>query len=85
MLPKLVETIAKSIYCILNRVTSNEIIEILKVLPNEFTGSIFFHCDPTASHYLILMDTIFDVKNFVNEIIWKRQASYKDTKQARNT
>jgi site-specific DNA-methyltransferase (adenine-specific) len=37
------------------------------------TGSIYLHCDPAASHYLkIIMDQIFDVKNFRNEIIWKR-------------
>ena len=35
------------------------------------TGSIYLHCDPTASHYLkLLMDTIFGRKNFRNEIIW---------------
>ena len=35
------------------------------------TGSIYLHCDPTASHYLKeLMDAIFGRKNFRNEIIW---------------
>ena len=35
------------------------------------TGSIYLHCDPTASHYLkIIMDVIFSPKNFRNEIIW---------------
>jgi adenine specific DNA methylase Mod len=35
------------------------------------TGSIFLHCDPTASHYLkIVMDVIFDKVNFRNEIAW---------------
>ncbi len=35
------------------------------------TGSIYLHCDPTASHYLkLLMDAIFGRKNFRNEIIW---------------
>ena len=35
------------------------------------TGSIYFHCDPTASHYIkIIMDGIFGKKNFVNEIVW---------------
>ncbi|MBV9020234.1 MAG: site-specific DNA-methyltransferase, partial [Ktedonobacteraceae bacterium] len=37
------------------------------------TGTIYLHCDPTASHYLkLLMDSIFDVRNFRNEIVWKR-------------
>ena len=35
------------------------------------TGSIYLHCDPTASHYLkILMDSVFGPENFRNEIIW---------------
>lgn len=35
------------------------------------TGSIFLHCDPTASHYLkMIMDVIFGENNFRNEIIW---------------
>ena len=35
------------------------------------TGSIFLHCDPTASHYLKqMMDAIFGRKNFMNEIVW---------------
>lgn len=37
------------------------------------TGSIYLHCDPTASHYLkLLMDGIFGRGNFQNEIVWKR-------------
>ena len=37
------------------------------------TGSIYLHCDPTASHYLkTLMDAIFGAVNFRNEIVWKR-------------
>ena len=35
------------------------------------TGSIYLHCDPTASHYLkMLMDAVFDRRNFKNEIVW---------------
>ncbi len=45
------------------------LIELKRVLKS--TGSIYLHCDPTASHYLkILMDSIFGVKNYKNEIIW---------------
>jgi DNA modification methylase len=37
------------------------------------TGSVYLHCDPTASHYIkVMMDGIFGHKNFRNEIIWKR-------------
>ena len=35
------------------------------------TGSIYLHCDATASHYLkILMDAVFGAKNFMNELVW---------------
>jgi len=45
------------------------LIELRRVLKN--TGSLYLHCDPTASHYLkIILDTIFGKKNFQNEIIW---------------
>ena len=37
------------------------------------TGTLYLHCDPTASHYLkIILDTIFGPTNFRNELIWKR-------------
>ena len=48
------------------------------------TGSIYLHCDPTASHYLkVLMDSIFGASNFRTEIIWKRSSAHSDTKQGR--
>ena len=46
------------------------------------TGSIYLHCDPTASHYLKLMlDTIFGGENYRNEIVWKRTSSHNDAKR----
>ncbi len=46
------------------------------------TGSIYLHCDPTASHYLKgIMDAIFSVDNFRNEIIWQRTNAHNDGKQ----
>jgi DNA modification methylase len=43
------------------------------------TGSIYLHCDPTASHYLkMLMDAVFGPENFRNEIIWKRTSGHSD-------
>jgi DNA modification methylase len=48
------------------------------------TGSIYLHCDPTASHYLkLLMDAIFGPENFRNEITWKRSSAHNDAKQGR--
>ncbi len=47
------------------------LVELRRVLKP--TGSLYLHCDPTASHYLkVMLDTIFGVENFRNEIIWKR-------------
>jgi DNA modification methylase len=45
----------------------------------KLTGSIYLHCDPTASHYLkVLMDAVFGPQNFRNEIIWKRTSSHSN-------
>lgn len=45
------------------------------------TGSIYLHCDPTASHYIkVMMDGIFGHRNFENEIIWKRTTTHSDSK-----
>src|SRR5438552_12410122 len=42
------------------------------------TGSIYLHCDPTASHYLkILMDGVFGPEHFRNEIVWLRSKNPK--------
>ncbi|WP_226661173.1 DNA methyltransferase [Alteriqipengyuania lutimaris] len=49
------------------------LIELHRVLKD--TGSLYLHCDPTASHYLkLLLDGIFGPRLFVNEIIWERTA-----------
>ena len=48
------------------------------------TGSIYLHCDPTASHYLkLLMDAVFGKENFRTEITWKRTSAHSDTRQGR--
>ena len=45
------------------------LVELRRVLKD--TGSIYLHCDPTASHYLkMLMDAVFKATNFRNEIAW---------------
>ncbi len=50
------------------------LVELHRVLKP--TGSLWLHCDPTASHYVkILLDAIFGGENFQNEIIWKRTGS----------
>ena len=46
------------------------------------TGSIYLHCDPTASHYVkALMDAVFGHQNFRNEIIWKRTSAHSSAKR----
>jgi adenine specific DNA methylase Mod len=46
------------------------------------TGSLYLHCDTNASHYLkILLDGIFGVQNFQNELIWKRTSAHSDGRQ----
>ncbi len=58
------------------------LVELHRVLKP--TGSLYLHCDPTASHYLkIILDTIFEPQNFRSEIIWKRSSAHSDTKQGR--
>ncbi|MYC07980.1 MAG: site-specific DNA-methyltransferase [Chloroflexi bacterium] len=45
------------------------------------TGSIYLHCDPTASHYIkALMDAVFGHANFRNEIIWRRTSAHNNAK-----
>ena len=45
------------------------------------TGSIYLHCDPTASHYIkVMIDAIFGHENFINEIAWKRTSTHSDSK-----
>jgi DNA modification methylase len=56
------------------------LIELRRVLKP--SGSIFLHCDMTASHYLkLLMDSVFEVKNFRNEIIWKRTHAHSGARR----
>ena len=56
------------------------LIEMRRVLRKD--GSIYLHCDPTASHYLKqLMDAVFGIENFRNEIVWKRTSAHSDAKR----
>ena len=56
------------------------LMEMRRVLRED--GSIYLHCDPTASHYLkALMDAIFGSKNFQSEITWQRTSSHNDSKR----
>jgi site-specific DNA-methyltransferase (adenine-specific) len=56
------------------------LIELHRVLKP--TGSLYLHCDPTASHYLkILLDAVFGIDQFLNEISWKRTSAHSSSKR----
>lgn len=61
------------------------LIELHRVLKPE--GSLYLHCDPTASHYLkLLLDAVFGAERFRNEITWKRTTAHSDgARYGRNT
>src|SRR5207237_822725 len=51
------------------------LVELRRVLKP--TGSLYLHCDPTASHYLkLLLDGVFGPENFRSEIIWRRSSGH---------
>ncbi len=53
------------------------LLEMRRVLKD--TGSIYLHCDDTATHYLkLLMDAVFGAGNFLNEIVWQRTSAHND-------
>jgi site-specific DNA-methyltransferase (adenine-specific) len=56
------------------------LVELHRVL--KLTGSIYLHCDPTASHYIkLLMDAVFGADHFRNEIIWKRTTAHSSAQK----
>jgi adenine specific DNA methylase Mod len=56
------------------------LVELHRVLKD--SGSLYLHCDPTASHYLkLVLDAVFGGERFVNEITWKRSHAHSDAKQ----
>ena len=59
------------------------LVQLRRVL--EPTGSLYLHCDPTASHYLkIFLDAVFGPQQFRNEIIWKRTSAHSDASRYGN-
>jgi site-specific DNA-methyltransferase (adenine-specific) len=56
------------------------LVELHRVLKP--TGSLYLHCDPTASHYLkVILDTIFGPENFRSEVVWKRTSAHSSAKR----
>ncbi len=61
---------------------ANRLLELHRVLKP--TGSLYLHCDPTASHYLkILLDSVFGKEGFKSEINWRRSSAHNDAAQGR--
>ena len=59
---------------------ANRLLELHRVLKP--TGSLYLHCDPTASHYLkIVLDGVFGKDAFRSELIWKRTSSHNSAKR----
>ncbi len=59
---------------------SIRLVELRRVLRP--TGSLYLHCDPTASHYLkLVLDAVFGFDRFVSEIVWKRTNVHSDAKR----
>ncbi len=56
------------------------LIELHRILKS--TGSLYLHCDPTASHYLkVILDQIFGPENFRSEVVWKRTSAHSSAKR----
>ena len=85
------ERVSTAIEALLNLIDRNQmmaylvmmtarLVELHRVLKS--TGSLYLHCDPTASHYLkIVLDAVFGPLNFKNEIIWRRSGSHGKVKR----
>jgi site-specific DNA-methyltransferase (adenine-specific) len=59
---------------------AQRVVEMHRVLKD--TGSLYLHCDPTASHYLkVVLDEIFGKDNFITEIIWSYAWGVRTTKR----
>ncbi len=79
------EKVSTAIEALMNLIDRNQMMAYLVMMTARLvelrrivksTGSLYLHCDPTASHYLkIVLDAIFGPENYRNEIIWQRAPS----------
>lgn len=59
---------------------TGRLVELHRVLKP--TGSLYLHCDPTASHYLkVVLDAVFGLVHFMSEVIWKRTSAHNRTRR----
>ncbi len=83
--------VATAIEALLNLIDRNQMMAYLVMMTARLvelhrvlkpTGSLYLHCDPTASHYLkLILDTIFGGENYRNEIVWKRTSAHNDARR----
>jgi len=84
------ETVARMIEAMRHFIGANQMMAYLVMMAARLVelhrvlktgGSLYLHCDPTASHYLkVVLDTVFGPQNFQSEIIWKRYGAHNDSK-----
>lgn len=80
LLDLLVRTLGKNSLSAYLVMMTIRLIELYRVLKS--TGSLYLHCDTTASHYLkVILDLIFDAGNYRNQITWKRTSNHSDAKK----
>ena len=85
------EKVSTAIEALLNLIDRNQMMAYLVMMTARLvemrrvlkpTGSLYLHCDPTASHYLkIVLDAIFGPTSFRNEVVWKRTSTHSDAKR----
>ena len=85
------EKVSTAIEALMNLINRNQMMAYLVMMTARLvelhrvlkpTGSLYLHCDPTASHYLkIVLDAIFGPIRFRNEIIWKRTSAHNDARR----
>lgn len=80
-MPRNVRTLLRALHDVLIESDSDLLAYLTMMTPRlvamhhvlKSTGSLYLHCDPTASHYLkAVLDAVFGSRNFRNEVIWKR-------------
>jgi len=85
------EKVSTAIEALMNLIDRNQMMAYLVMMTARLvelhrvlkpTGSLYLHCDPTASHYLkIVLDAVFGVENFRNHITWKRTSAHNSAKK----
>ena len=80
ILKALVESLGRNDVTAYLTMMAPRLVELHRILKP--TGSLYLHCDPTASHYLkILLDAVFGPTRFLSEVIWKRTSAHSSARR----